>query len=115
MHKNTLALVLIVFGIVGCSDNDIKLTLDCELDDRFNESVFAKRIQFIWYKSNNSLQGVDGTVTPYKFENDFEVTFERKDTRRILYNKIENSLTLMNLDDTDSRWGMMSYTCKKVN
>ena len=45
-----------VFGIVGCSDNDIKLTLDCELDDRFNESVFAKRIQFIWYKSNNSLQ-----------------------------------------------------------
>ena len=50
----------------------------------------------------------------YKFKNDFEVTFERKDTRRILYNKIENSLTLMNLDDTDSRWGMMSYTCKKI-
>ena len=111
--KKLLALILPLL-IVGCSDNDIKLTLDCELDDRYNESVFAKRIQFIWYKSNNSLQGVDGTVTPYKFENDFEVTFERKDTRGILYNKIENSLTFLNLDNTDSRWGMMTYKCKKV-
>ena len=112
--KQTLALVLMVLGIVACSDNDIKLTLDCELDDRYNEGVFAKRIQFIWYKSNNSLQGVDGTVTSYKFENDFEVTFERKDTRRILYNKIDNSLTFLNLDDYESRWGMMIYSCKKV-
>ena len=32
--------------------------------------------QFIWYKSTNSLESSFGNVTPYKSENDFEITFE---------------------------------------
>jgi hypothetical protein len=111
--KKPLALLLL-FGIVGCSDNDMKLTLDCELDNRWNPGVFEKKMQYIWYESTNSLQGKNGTVTPYKYENDFEITFERKDTRGILYNRLDNSLTILNLDDSESRWGMVVYQCKEV-
>ena len=36
--KNTLALVLMVFGIVGCSNHEEKLTVVCELDGFHDKS-----------------------------------------------------------------------------
>ena len=114
LMKKLLA-ISIFFGITGCSSSDIKLFLDCELDDRWNESLlFAKRTQFIWYKANNSLQEKNGTVTPYKYQNDFSVTFERENIRGILFNKTDKTLTILNLDDNETRWGMTIYQCKEI-
>ena len=73
---------MVLSGCFG-SEKEQKLVLDCNIveigPDRFNQE-FKKRIQFIWYSSNNSLHGVALnyiSVTPFQKENDFEITFER--------------------------------------
>ena len=111
MNKHLpVLIVLLGFGLIGCSNN-ANLTLDCELDEIFNEDLVEKRTQFIWYKANNSLQGKDGSVTHYAYHNDFIIYFMRDRVRGITYDKFEKTLTITNLDENDSSWGMRSYVC----
>ena len=98
-----------------------KSTLDGGIDDR----------EFIWYKSNNSLQSSFGNVTPYFSENDFEITFKRytghdenfeeKDLlklgeviRTIEYNKLTNRLKLIKYNQFGGVL-FMDYDCKRLN
>ncbi len=87
-----------------------KLVLDCNLIEIerkhfYLHQDFKKRIQFIWYRSENVLQGNElnyTSVTPFQRENDFEAVFERNknnqglgDTlRTIVFNKITSELII---------------------
>tara|TARA_B100000989_G_C19425724_1_gene420669 strand:+ start:418 stop:801 length:384 start_codon:yes stop_codon:yes gene_type:complete len=117
-----LFLLLVLSGCFG-SEKEQKLVLDCNIveigPDRFNQE-FKKRIQFIWYSSNNSLQGEElnyVSVTPFQKENDFEITFERNknnqgpgDTlRMIVFNKITNELNITHPKEINSP--DRKYTC----
>ena len=117
-----LFLLLVLSGCFG-SEKEQKLVLDCNIveigPDRFNQK-FKKRIQFIWYSSNNSLQGEElnyVSVTPFQKENDFEITFERNknnqgpgDTlRMIVFNKITNELNITHPKGINSP--DRKYTC----
>jgi len=114
MNKHLpVLIVLLGFGLIGCSNN-ANLTLDCELDEIFNEDLVEKRTQFIWYKANNSLQGKDGSVTPFAFQTDFMIHFMRDKVRAIAYDKFEKTLMIVNLDEKDSSWGIRSYVCREI-
>lgn len=116
--KKLLPIPLVLLILSGCfgSEKEQKLVLDCNLieigPDRFKQE-FKKRIQFIWYSSNNTLQGRElnyTSVTPFQKENDFEITFERNknnqglgDTlRTIVFNKITNELVLTHPEEINS-------------
>lgn len=126
--------------LTSCSESNINMTLVCDLTDIFpkqekNPFTQVDDQQFIWYKSNNSLESTFGNVTPYFDENDFEINFKRytshdedfdkysgeknllklgKLTRSITYNKSTNRLKYIGYGDGKIRI-FMDYDCKRLN
>ena len=98
-------LITAVFFIAGCSEKPIDekiLVLEC-----FNYDAAKNWDQpvFIWYKANNSLDGSDGSSTPYQSHNDFRTTFVRDFTddiavdprterREIIYDEFKKDLSI---------------------
>ncbi len=142
--KKLLIFPLTLFLFVSCSESNINMTLVCDLTDvnpgqeknTLDGSVDDR--EFIWYKSNNSLQSSFGNVTPYFSENDFEITFkthtghddnfEEKDLlelgqlfRKIEYNKLTHRLKLTEYREhtgpiqSRSHFLFMDYDCKRLN
>tara|TARA_B100001123_G_C15304638_1_gene1022200 strand:- start:110 stop:697 length:588 start_codon:yes stop_codon:yes gene_type:complete len=133
--KKLLIFPLTLFLFVSCSESNINMTLVCDLTEvkpKQEKSTFDGWIddrEFIWYKSNNSLQSSFGNVTPYFSENDFEITFKRyaghddnfeeKDLLKLgeLFRKIEyNKLThRLKLTEYREKVLFMDYDCKRLN
>ena len=129
------SIFLVIIFLVSCSDN-INMTLVCDLTESPNreKSIIDGWIDdrdFIWYKSNNSLQSSYGNVTPYIRESDFKIIFERYDIhdenieernplklknkqRSIEYYKLSNKLKLTEYLDGKIRV-FMEYDCKRLN
>ena len=104
---------------MGCGGSDIKLSLDCESKNKTDSFDEPLRTQYIWYKSSDSLQGSDGSVTPYRSHDDFEITFLRNTptelrnptnpyrkvkfnkTTKELYIELKNGFVIRGVDTTD--------------
>ena len=135
--KKLLIFPLTLFLFVGCSESNINMTLVCDLTEvkpKQENSSLDGQIddrEFIWYKSNNSLESTFGNVTPYFSENDFEITFKRytghdenfeeKDLlklgelfRTIEYNKLTNRLKFFEFDQFGGVI-FLDYDCKRLN
>lgn len=123
--KKLLIFPLTLFLFVGCSESNINMTLVCDLTEvkpKQENSSLDGRIddrEFIWYKSNNSLESTFGNVTPYFSENDFEITFKRYTVsgelfRTIEYNKLTNRLKFFEFDQFGGVV-FLDYDCKRLN
>ena len=73
----TLTIALMLFG---CAEEEKLLVIECINKD--NAKKWDNPV-FIWYKSNNSLDGSDGSSTPHQYSNDFKSIFFREFVREI--------------------------------
>tara|TARA_B100001057_G_C22111812_1_gene667316 strand:- start:19 stop:402 length:384 start_codon:yes stop_codon:yes gene_type:complete len=117
-------LLFLIFTTIGCSNK--KMTLDCKFVEILPEDHPGWMVdlkydrQFIWYKNENHLQGSSGSVTPYRSENDFNVTFEKyfpngpERYRTIELNKIKNTLLVEEFKLSGMKEFSLFYKCEKL-
>ena len=73
IFMNYLKFCLIaLFFLSGCAKDEKLLVIEC-----FNKDTGKSwdNPVFIWYKSNNSLDGSNGTSTPHQYSDDFKSVF----------------------------------------
>ena len=102
------------------------MTLDCKFVEILPEDHPGWMVdlkydrQFIWYKNENHLKGSSGSVTPYRSENDFNVTFEKyflngpERYRTIELNKIKNTLLVEEFKLSGMKEFSLFYKCEKL-
>ena len=73
----------VLFFLSGCAKDEKLLVIECfnkDTDKSWDTPVF------IWYKSNNSLDGSDGSSTPHQYSDDFKSVFFREFVKEIAVN-----------------------------
>ena len=115
--------LIALFFLSGCAKDEKLLVIEClnkDTDKSWDNPVY------IWYKSNNSLDGSDGSSTPHQYSDDFKSVFFRDfvseravnpdtERREITFNEFKNDLSIKRTwrhPDGQHYVGPSFYSCK---